>query len=244
MRQFSDEMQQDDEGGVVCWKAYSAELFVEEKHLTWTALSYNNNPENTKTLKMKFKNDWYSIKADDFEDHVVLDECLMTIEGSVRISRTTPIRHLPVQVHSYLEYRAQLDGCNINHISVKMSKKEFCSTALPTHIKLVIYPVQTQSVLNLHWTAIPILSLTLSSGSIDMLFSETKVLEKATSSSEDIKQTWMQLLRRILTYLRLEYSVEQLFYSIVGSFSHPVRESAAWPEEMINEATVEDINDL
>lgn len=239
LMQYSDEMRNDADCGVVCWKAYSAELLVEEKHLTWTALSYNNNPENTKTLKMVFKSDWYSMKLDDFEEYTVLDECLMVSEGNVRISRTTPTRYLPVRIHSYLEYRAQLDSSNISRISAKLSKKEFCGTALPTHIRLVMYPVQTQTALELHWTAIPILSLTLSTESVDMLFSDTNVLEKTTISTENVKQAWAEVIHRILTYLRLEYSAEQLFYSMVGSFSQPVRESAAWPEEAISKAFAE-----
>eukprot|EP01031_Cornospumella_fuschlensis_P036990 gene36990-44878_t len=240
---YWDEMGKDVESGLVCWKAYAADLFVEEKHLTWTTLSYSNNPENTKTLKMMLKNDYYSVKLQDFDKHVVFDECLMVDYGRVRITRTTPIRYLPVQIRSYLEYRTQLDGSNIHHMSAKMSKREFCRTAVPTHVRVVLYPSQVQTVLNLHWSSVPILSLTISSAGLDMMLSETKVLEKITSTSEDSKQRWSHLIHRILTYLRLEYSAEQLFYSIIGSFSDPVRESAVWPEDVINESTIDEEED-
>lgn len=85
---------EEDSSQIVC---IEATVTVEHRQATWTSLSYGQNTDPL-AVKIVTKHRRHVVQCTDCEELFSFDECVLEHKGTIKISRSCPVRHLAVMV--------------------------------------------------------------------------------------------------------------------------------------------------
>eukprot|EP00981_Chlorochromonas_danica_P000688 scaffold147_cov164-Ochromonas_danica.AAC.5 len=205
--------------------AIEAKVVIEPLASSVMSVSYGRKQSN----KMVVYHERHRIEQSDCEDRVVFDDVLMEHQSMIMISRALPSLYLPVMVRSTPHYRKRFNGAEI---LTRTTKEQLRASGRASHLHLQIIPCEDQRIID--GEQLPILDMSIEQEVLQQLLLPACELEDTLLACEGNLEEWKFYVDRVLSAIRLEYSVEHgIVFTVVGCFSQPSYTSHPWPEDLL-----------
>lgn len=226
--------------------AIKAKVVIEPLASSVMSVSYGRKQSN----KMVVYHERHRIEQSDCEDRVVFDDVLMEHQSMIMISRALPSLYLPVMVVTILFlYKFQLFVliCKLLQVRstpyyhnrfngaeklTRATKEQLRTSGRASHLHLQIIPCESQRIIDDE--LLPMLDISIEQEVLQQLLLPACELEDTLLACEGNLEEWKFYVDRVLSTIRLEYSVEHgIVFTVIGCFSQPAYTSHPWPEDLL-----------